>query len=221
MEHPLLYINIPGMEEYPHIVFMWVIMALLVATGFVVSRGLKMVPRGAQNFLELAVSGVADFMDESMGKGGRRFLPLIGTLGFFILISNLMGLVPGFAAPTANINTNAAMALVVFLTYNFVGIRKHGAFGYLKHFMGPIPWLAPLIFPLEIITHLARPLTLTVRLFGNIFGEELVLVILAFLIPLFLPVPMMFLAIFTGLIQSVIFALLSMFYIAGALEEEH
>lgn len=222
MEEPLLYINIPGFEHYPHVTYTWVIIILLAVISLLVSRKLELVPeRGGQNFFEVVVEGIANFMDENMGHGGRRYLPLIGSLAFFILTSNLIGLIPGFLSPTANVNTNAAMAVTVFLTYHYIGIQKHGVVNYLKSFTGPLWWLAPLIFPLEIIAHLARPLTLTLRLFGNIKGEDLVLIILASLVPLLLPVPMMFLAIFTSIIQTVIFSLLSMFYIAGALEEHH
>jgi F-type H+-transporting ATPase subunit a len=222
MEEPLLYINIPGFEHYPHVTYTWVIIIILSAASFLVGRRLKLVPEGGgQNFFEVAVEGIVNFMDENMGHGGRRYLPLIGTIAFFILLSNLIGLIPGFISPTANVNTNAAMAIVVFLTYHYIGVTRHGIVKYIKSFTGPIWWLAPLIFPLEIITHLARPLTLTLRLFGNIKGEDLVLIILASLFPLLLPVPMMFLAIFTSIIQTVIFSLLSMFYIAGALEEHH
>jgi len=221
MEEPLHYINIPGFEHYPHVTYTWVIIVLLAVSSFLVGRSLKLVPEEGQNFFEVAVDGIANFMDEVMGHEGRRYIPLIGTLAFFILTSNLIGLIPGFASPTANVNTNAAMAVTVFLAYHYIGIKKHGIVGYLKLFTGTIWWLAPLIFPIEIIAHLAKPLTLTLRLFGNIKGEDIVLLILASLIPLLIPVPMMFLAIFTSIIQTVIFSLLSMFYIAGALEEHH
>jgi F-type H+-transporting ATPase subunit a len=196
-------------------------MIFFAIIGATLSSGIKMIPKGVQNVLELVVEGIADFMDENMGHGGRRYIPLIGTLGLFILVSNLSGMFPGFSSPTANINTNAAMAIIVFVSYNFIGIRKHGLIHYLKNFTGPIPWLAPLMLPIEMITHFARPLALTMRLFGNIYGEELVLLILAFLMPFMLPVPMMFLGLITSTIQSVVFSLLSMFYIAGALEEGH
>lgn len=221
MEEPLLYISIPGFEHYPHVTYTWVIIMLLAVASYLVSRGLRLIPEGGQNFFEVAVEGIANFMDEVMGHGGRRYIPLIGTLAFFILSSNLIGLIPGFVSPTANVNTNAAMAVVVFMTYHFIGIKKHGVLKYIKSFTGPLWWLAPVMFPLEVIAHLARPLTLTLRLFGNIRGEDLVLIILASLVPLLLPVPMMFLAIFTSIIQTVVFSLLSMFYIAGALEEHH
>jgi F-type H+-transporting ATPase subunit a len=222
MEEPLQYINIPGFEHYPHVTSTWVIMIILAITSYLVTRGLKNIPEGwGQNFFEAAVEGIANFMDETMGHGGSRYISLIGTLVFSILFSNLIGLIPGFISPTANVNTNAAMAVVVFLAYHYIGINKHGIVKYIKSFTGPLWWLAPIIFPIEIITHLARPLTLTLRLFGNIKGEDIVLIILASIVPLFLPVPMMFLAIFTSIIQTLVFTLLSMLYIAGALEEHH
>ena len=222
MEEPLLYINVPGLEHYPHVTYTWVIMIVLAISSYLVGRRITLIPEGGgQNFFEAAVEWIANFMEENIGHGGSKYMPLIGTLAFFILSCNLIGLIPGFISPTANINTNAAMAVVVFLSYHYIGIKKHGIVKYSKSFAGPIWWLAPLMLPVEIIAHLARPLTLTLRLFGNIKGEDLVLIILASVFPLLAPVPMMFLAILTSIIQTMIFSLLSMFYIAGALEEHH
>ena len=222
MEEPLLYINVPGLEHYPHVTYTWVIMIVLAISSYLVGRRITLIPEGGgQNFFEAAVEWIANFMEENIGHGGSKYMPLIGTLAFFILSCNLIGLIPGFISPTANVNTNAAMAVVVFLSYHYIGIKKHGIVKYSKSFAGPIWWLAPLMLPVEIIAHLARPLTLTLRLFGNIKGEDLVLIILASVFPLLAPVPMMFLAILTSIIQTVIFSLLSMFYIAGALEEHH
>ena len=222
MEEPLLYINVPGLEHYPHVTYTWVIMIVLAISSYLVGRRITLIPEGGgQNFFEAAVEWIANFMEENIGHGGSKYMPLIGTLAFFILSCNLIGLIPGFISPTANINTNAAMAVVVFLSYHYIGIKKHGIVKYIKSFTGPIWWMAPLMLPVEIISHLARPLTLTLRLFGNIKGEDIILVILASVFPLLAPVPMMFLAILTSIIQTVIFSLLSMFYIAGALEEHH
>jgi F-type H+-transporting ATPase subunit a len=134
---------------------------------------------------------------------------------------NWLGLFPGMYAPTANINTPLACALVVFIVTHAVGIKEHGI-KYVKHFLGPVWWLAPLIFIIEIIGHFARVLSLTFRLFGNILGEELVVAILLILAGFFLaPLPMMILGIFTSFVQAFIFSLLSMMYIAGSLEEAH
>lgn len=220
VEEPLLYISLPRLEHYPNVTYTWVIMAGLVIISLIVRRNLRLVPTKIQCLFEMVVETVLKFMDDVMGEGGRRYFPLIGTLAIFILISNLLGIVPGFMSPTSNINTNAAMAITVFLATHYVGFRAHG-FKYVKHFTGPYLMLAPLMFPIELIGHFARPLSLTVRLFGNIRGEDMVLIILAFLVPYFVPMPMMFLAIFTSLIQTFIFILLSMNYLAGAMHEAH
>ncbi len=218
LREPWLFLQLPGIPAY--VAYTWVIMVILVVTSIVFTRGLKLIPVKGQNFFEAIIQGMINFMEGVMGPEGPRYFPLIGTLGFFIFISNLGGLVPGFMSPTSNLNTTAACAIVVFITYHAIGFRKHGL-GYIKQFTGPIPALAPLMLPLELIGHLARPLSLSVRLFGNIKGEDLVLLILAFLVPYFVPVPMMLLAIFTSLIQAFVFVLLSMIYIAGALQEAH
>jgi F-type H+-transporting ATPase subunit a len=132
-----------------------------------------------------------------------------------------MGMIPGLFAPTANLNTTAACAIIVVVFTHVIGIRFHGV-KYVKHFMGPVWWMTPLILPIELIGHFARVLSLSIRLFGNVFGEELVLGILFFLAGLYLaPLPMMFLGLFTGLIQAFIFALLSTMYFAGAMEHAH
>ncbi len=221
MTEPYLFIHIPGMENSPHVVYTWVIMIFLAILTFTVRGALHIVPSGAHNVVEVVVSGLADFMDTTIGHGGRRFLPLVGTLAFFILISNLLGLVPGFSSPTANLNTNFAMALTVFVVYNFAGIRKKGLVNYIKHFAGPLWWLAPLMFPVEVISHIARPITLAVRLFGNVRGDEMVILVLLFLVPLLLPIPMMALTVFFSLLQTFVFILLTMVYLALALQDDH
>lgn len=218
LREPYLFLHFSGIPTY--VAYTWIIMAVLVVASVVFTRGLKLVPVRGQNFFEAIIQGLLNFMEGVMGPEGPKYLPLIGTLGFFIFISNLAGIIPGFMSPTSNLNTTAACAVVVFVTYHSIGFRKHG-FGYIKHFTGPMPALAPLMLPLELIGHFARPLSLSVRLFGNIKGEDLVLLILAFLVPYLVPVPMMLLAIFTSLIQAFVFVLLSMIYIAGALHEAH
>ena len=138
------------------------------------------------------------------------------TLGLFILLGNLISLVPGMAGPTTNLNTTAACAIVVFLAYHYIGIRKQGLVTYAKHFMGPVPALAPLMIPIELISHLARPLSLTLRLFGNIFGEHLVVLILASLVPFILPLPIQFLGLIVGPLQAFIFLMLGAIYLTAA-----
>jgi len=170
--------------------------------------------------MEVVVSGIENLLEETMGKEGRPYFPLIATFALFILVSNLIALIPGFYPPTANLNTNAALALTVFFMTHIVGVKEHGL-AYLKHFMGPILWLAPLIFIIEIIGHLARPLSLSLRLFGNMYGHEIVLMIFIGLVPFILPVPMMLMGVLVAFIQTFVFTLLAMIYIAGALEEAH
>jgi F-type H+-transporting ATPase subunit a len=203
------------------VTYTWLIMLLLVVFSLLAVRSVKMIPAGGQNFFEVVISGIENFQVEVMGEHGRSMFPLIATLGLFIFFSNVMGLIPGFYSPTASINTTLACALIVFCTTHIIGVKYHG-FKYIKHFLGPIWWMAPLMLPIEIIGHLSRVLSLTLRLFGNIMGEDLVLAILLLLAGKFLaPLPMMFLAVFTSFVQAFIFALLSMMYIAGSMEEGH
>jgi F-type H+-transporting ATPase subunit a len=218
LREPFIFLHIPGVPAY--VTYTWIIMIILVVSSIALTRGLKLIPVKGQNFFEAIIQGFLNFMEGVMGPEGVKYFPLIGTLGFFIFLSNIAGLVPGFMSPTSNLNTTAACAVIVFVAYHFIGFRKHGR-SYIKHFIGPMPALAPLMFPIEIIGHFARPLSLSMRLFGNIKGEDLVLLILAFLVPYLVPVPMILLAIFTSLIQAFVFVLLSMIYISGALHEAH
>src|SRR5690242_17333321 len=160
-------------------------MIILAGLAFLASRHVSLVPRGLQNFFEVVLEQFQAMIDDVIGPEGRRFLPLIATLGLFILTSNLLSLIPGMTGPTTNLNTNGACALVVFLSYHYIGIRKQGALTYLQHFMGPVPLLLkPLMFVIEIISHLARPLSLTLRLFGNMVGGHILLAIIFFLMGL-------------------------------------
>jgi len=231
MVHPFLILEwlgqklhldtlIANPESLKAVVYTFLVMAILIVVAFLASRSITLVPSGLQNFMETVVAGVEGLLEETMGEEGKAYFPLIATFALFILVSNLIGLIPGFSPPTANLNTNAALALTVFVMTHVIGIKKHGA-AYFKHFMGPVWWLAPLIFIIEIIGHLARPLSLTLRLFGNMFGHELVLMIFFSLVPLFLPIPMMLMGVLVAFIQTFVFTLLAMIYIAGALEEAH
>ena len=173
IEHPPIF-RLPGIPD--HVTYTWLIMLILAGLTFVASRNLQLVPRGLQNFLEVVLEQFQQMIDDVMGHEGRRYLPLIATLGLFILMGNLLGLVPGLVGVTGNLNTNAACAIVVFVAYHWIGARKQGLVPYLKHFAGPVPLaLKPLMFVIEIISHLARPLSLTLRLFGNIVGGHILL----------------------------------------------
>jgi F-type H+-transporting ATPase subunit a len=208
----------------------YVVMSLLVAVGLVVlglivrTRLSVENPSRFQIVLEDLVSAVAGLLDEWIGPKGRQFLPLIGALGAFILCANYLGLIPGFMSPTSNINVTVGCAITSWVYYHLQGIRAQGLFGYLKHFLGPpgVPVLMlPLMLIIEVISHLARVLSLSLRLFGNIFGEELVIAILAFLVPFLVPLPMMALGLITGGLQAFIFVLLSIIYLQGAVVSEH
>lgn len=211
----------PSMYPIPtHVWFTWLAMAILLIAGLMVRRKLTLVPGGLQNFFELVIGGMEDFVVANIGEKGRQFMPILATIFLFIVTMNYLGLVPGCDAPTANVNTNAAMAVFVFVYYNYVGIRIWKA-GYIKHFLGPMLPLAPLMFILELISHFARPLSLTLRLFGNIRGEEIVLILLFTLAPVFSTVPMYFLFFLAKTIQALIFFMLTMIYLKGSVEHAH
>ncbi len=222
----LAFLGVPGDFIPPHVAFTWLVMVLLVVGAIAGTRALRPVPGPVQNVAEAVTEGFVGFLEQMIGPHGKQYLPLIGTAGLFILVSNLLGNIPGFLSPTANWNTTVGLAVTVFISYNYFGIRRHGFRKYLKHFTGPIPALAPLMFVIEFIGHLARPISLSVRLFGNIFGEESVIVILLSLSWLVMPyliwlVVMLPLSLFTAAVQTFVFVMLSTVYIAGAVEEGH
>ncbi|MDY0300656.1 MAG: F0F1 ATP synthase subunit A [Trichlorobacter sp.] len=233
MIHPIIFLEffrkifVPlgiGEAASDAIAYTWLLIIVLAIVAKMATSVVREVPQGLQNLMEVVVDGIENMISESMGPKGRPFFPLIATLALFILISNLIGLIPGFFPPTANINTTAACAVVVFVTTHIVGFKEHGA-GYVKHFMGPILWLAPLMFFIELIGHLSRVLSLTLRLFGNMQGHELVLMIfftlgVKYYLPL-APLPMMMMGILVSFIQAFVFMLLAMIYIQGSLEEAH
>ena len=229
MEHHYYFINeIIGAlgfshfaHEYQHVTHSWFIIILMVIGGFLLTRGIKMLPEKGQNFTEIIVSGLEDFMVDITGPEGRSFFPFIATIFLFILICNLVGLVPGFFSPTANLNTTLALALCTFVLTHIIGVKHHGI-KYIKHFLGPVLGLSWLMLPIELIGHFARVMSLSVRLFGNIFGKEKMLGVLFALWGLYLaPLPIMILGILVSFIQALVFTLLAIVYFAGAMEEAH
>jgi F-type H+-transporting ATPase subunit a len=208
-------------HAYPHVIYSWFVILLLIIFAVLATRKIEMIPTKAQNFFEIIISGMEEFMVDITGEEGRWFFPIIATIFIYIATCNLLGLVPGFYPPTASINTTAACAIPVFLFTHFIGIKYHGI-RYIKHFLGPVWWLIPIILPIELIGHLARILSLSFRLFGNITGHELVLAILFMLAgAFFAPLPIMAMGIFVSLVQAFVFFLLSIMYFAGAMEEAH
>lgn len=220
IEHPSI-VHIPGVPEM--VTMTWIVMAILLALGIIGTRRFSLIPGGLQNFLEAGYELLRGIAEGVIGKGVDRYMGLIATVGAFILTCNLLGAIPGFKSPTSSLSTNAAVAVVVFLAYHYYGIRAKGIFGYIKHFAGPIPWLAPLMIPVELISHLARPLSLSVRLFGNMFGEHIVIGVLGIIAAFLIPVPMMLFGVLvTGPIQAFVFTFLTIVYISGAVgSEEH
>jgi F-type H+-transporting ATPase subunit a len=229
VEHPYLLLTslfgMLGMEEWaaahPHVTYMWLAMIILIFFGWIAGKSVSMVPKTAQNVFEVLISGLEEFMVTVTGDEGRKSYPLVLTIFLFVLLGNLMGLVPAFFPPTANINTTLGLALIAVLWSHVVGVQRHGI-KYIKHFLGPVPAMIPLFFPIEVIGHTARVLSLTFRLFGNMAGHELVVGILLGLGGMFLaPLPVMALGAFVALVQAFVFFLLSTMYIAGAIEESH
>jgi len=229
VEHPYLIFvklfELIGLDHfahaYPHVIYSWVVMVLLIVVGGLAAKGVSLIPSKGQNFFEVLVSGIEEFMVETAGEETRWFFPVIATVFIYIAACNLIGLIPGFFPPTASLNTTAGCALTVFGFTHFIGVKCHGV-KYVKHFMGPIWWMSPLIFVIEIIGHLARVLSLSFRLFGNMMGHEIVLGILFALAgAFFAPLPIMALGIFVALVQAFVFFLLSIIYFSSAMEHAH
>ena len=205
------------------------LMALLVLAIFAVflplaaRRYQKQRPGRIQNFREMIVAGVRSLVSDIIGHGAeKRYLNVIGGFAVFIFVANLFGLFFFLQPPTGSLSTTVALAVLSFLYFNFQGIKEHGVLGYLKHFMGPVLWLAPLFFVIEIIGNFARILSLSLRLFMNIYGEHTATGIFAGLVPVVVPWPLMALGLFTALLQAFIFATLSSVYISLATaHEEH
>jgi len=240
MEHPILFISvilaklglpIPHgfvghtlLEKIvsPHLTYTWLVMAFLIIVPKLTLGKLEMIPGTGQNFWEMIIGGMEDFMADNMGKEGARMMfPMLATFSLYILTANLIGLMPGFMSPTSNLNITLGCTLIVFVTTHVLGVKFHGL-GYIKHFMGPVPWLIPLMFPLEIISHFARILSLSIRLFGNIMAKETLLGVLFMLAgAYFAPLPILCLGVFVSLVQTLVFVLLSIAYFSGAMEHAH
>ncbi len=216
--HPFLFLDKIPLPA--HVTYTWLIMVALAVLSFLATRRLSIYPGKLQHVFEVVLGGIRGLMLDAMGPTGLKFFPLIATIAIFILTATLLGLIPGFESPTSNLNTTVSMALVVFVLTHIVGVWLHG-FKYIKQFLGPVWWMAPIMFPIEIVSHLARPISLSVRLFGNIMGEDLVLAIVLLLVPFLVPLPIFVLMIFTSIIQTLVFVMLSMIYIQLAMEGSH
>ena len=240
MEHPILFISVileklgapvphglvgHGWAEKlssPHMTYTWLVMAILILVPKFTMGKMELVPGKGQNFWEVIISGMEGFMADNMGREGARMMfPMLATFALYILVANMVGLIPGFMSPTSNINITLGCTLIVFITTHILGLKFHGA-GYIKHFLGPIPWLIPLMFPIEVISHLARILSLSIRLFGNIMAKETLLGILFMLAgAYFAPLPILCLGVFVSIVQALVFVLLSILYFSAAMEHAH
>ncbi|MCF6339684.1 MAG: F0F1 ATP synthase subunit A [Sulfurimonas sp.] len=196
---------------------------MLLAAGIaltlarVVMSNLQLVPKGTQNVVEAYISGVLKMGSDVMGEEpARRYFPLVATIGLFVCIANLIGIVPGFEAPTAFLEFALTLALTVFIYYNFEGIRRQGVVKYFKHFLGPVWWLYWLMFPIEIVSHFSRLISLSFRLFGNIKGDDMFLMVILMLAPWIMPMIPFALLTFMAFLQAFIFMMLTYVYLGGA-----
>ncbi|HAK88777.1 MAG TPA: ATP synthase F0 subunit A [Nitrospiraceae bacterium] len=201
-------------------------MGVLIGVALVVRNKLSLVPSGLQNIMETFADFALNLSRDNIGhRWGDKFYPLIGTVFLYIMTCNFFGLIPGFDAPTSNINMTASMAVPVFLIYQFYGIKVHG-FKYINHFLGPIRsiYALPLMvmmFFIEVIGHFVRPITLSVRLFGNMMAKHTLMIILGILAPAIIPVAILGLGVLVSVVQAFVFTLLTTLYLAGAVEEGH
>jgi F-type H+-transporting ATPase subunit a len=234
-EHGFNWINlIPGLNQLPnHVATALVVAALLVVTTFIargqLARAMRLeggalVPESTltyRNFFELIAESLYKMTASVIGHHDAPiYFPVIGTLFIFIFTCNLLGLIPGFLPPTDNLNTTLALGLFVFLYYNYVGLRTNGI-GYVKHFFGPVAWLAPLMFFIELASHIFRPVSLAFRLRGNIMGDHAVLGVFSSLVPYFVPVIFYGLGLFVSFIQAFVFCLMTMVYISLSSAHDH
>jgi F-type H+-transporting ATPase subunit a len=212
--HPAAPIN--------NVVAMELLALLLLIVFFLAVRASLSVekPGKLQLTVEMAEEFIGEQAEQIIGHDYRRHLPYLAALAFFILLCNLLGLVPGFESPTANPSVPLGCALATFIYYHFYGIRHHG-FHYIKQFLGPVPALAWLMLPIEAISHLARILSLTVRLYANMFAGDMVTLAFFSLVPLLVPVAFLGLHLFVSLVQTFIFVVLAMVYVGMAVSEEH
>jgi F-type H+-transporting ATPase subunit a len=215
-----------GFHPPDYLVFCGLIVFIILALGLALRSRLSVENPGTlQVMLEDVVTFFVGVLESNIGHKGRQFLPLLGTLFVFIWIGNMMGQIPGLGSPTANINVPFACAITLWLYYHFQGVKAQGVLSYLKHFavMPGVPlFLAPMIFVIEVISHLSRVMSLTLRLFGNVFGEHTVVLILASIAPFIVPLPIQFLGLIVGTLQAFIFLALGSIYLSAAVAvDEH
>lgn len=238
MEHPILFISIiidaiglpaQGGESAlakalaPHMQYSYFAIALTLILAKMATSKMEMVPKGVQNVMELFVGGLEDFITEQVGdrKKAIMLFPMIATFGYLILLSNFLGLIPGFTSPTANLNITMGYTVIAIIAYHALGLRYHGL-KYIKHFMGPVKVMAPFFLIVETFSHIGRIASLSIRLFGNMMSKELLLFILFTLAGQYLaPLPIMLLGVLVCVLQAFIFVVLPVTYCAEAMHEAH
>lgn len=230
MEHGFSWVQqIPGLNLLePHtatalIVMVGLLVFALRARQQLAAAGNQVVPDegfSARNIGEVVTEFITNLSESVIGHDGPKYVPLFGSLFVFILASNLMGLIPGFTPPTDNFNVTLALGVVAFVAYNYYGLQAHGI-AYLKQFMGPLLLLAPLMIVVELFSHLFRPASLAIRLYGNMFADHLLLGIFTDLTKLLIPVIFYLLGTFVSLVQALVFTLLTMVYVGLAISHDH
>lgn len=211
----------PG-RPWTNFIVMQILVAAIIVVLFAVLRPRLSMdhPGKTQHIFEAVYTFLRGEASDSIGHDGPKFLPFLGTLFFFILFSNLIGIIPGFESPTMNPSVPCGCALLVFVFYNFMGFKQQGIFGYMAHFAGPIWWLAPLMIPIELVSHMARPLSLTIRLFANMLAGDKVTEAFLGLTYLVVPAVFMGLHVFVSFLQAYIFVLLTMIYLSETVPHE-
>jgi len=213
---PVVLFHVGPLQITSTVVNTWIMMVILSVAVIVLGRRLRVKPSRWQNALEWVVEAIDGLIRDMIPENSRLFLPIVGTLVVLITAANLEGLIPGLKSPTADVNTPLALAIVVFFSVHYYGIHERGLLGHLKHYVEPIF----ILLPIELASELARTLSLTFRLFGNILGEEIVIAVFFLILPYFVPVPMMLFSIFTGVIQAYVFGMLTVVYISGAVRAQ-
>jgi len=213
-----LFFGFLGHNQYVQLIVHTIIAALLaVIVARLATKKLQIVPSGLQNVMEATVQGIlAIGKDVANEEIARKYLTLAGSLAIFIFFGNVLGIIPGFESPTGNVNLTLTLALIVFLYYHYEGIKAQGLVHYIAHFAGPVKWLAPLMFPVEILSHFSRIISLAFRLFGNIKGDDLFLAVLLMLAPWVFPLAGYALLTFSAFLQAFVFMVLTYVYLYGA-----
>ncbi len=210
-------------KPWENFIVMQLLVAVILIVVFAILRPKLSMdkPGKMQHIFETAYKFLHDQAQDNIGHGSARFVPFVGSLFFFILFCNLLGIIPTLESPTMFYYVTAGLAVASFFYYNFMGVKLQGPVKYGAHFLGPVWWLAPLMLPIEIISHLARPLSLTIRLFANMFAGEQVTMVFIGLTFIGFPVIFMGLHVFVSFLQAYIFALMTMIYLGGAVAHDH